>query len=232
MFDMGMDKLIFVGVIVGLIIGPERLREWRHSVPRAVGRMHALYLQGKSQVVDDLNELAPDWREYDPRLLHPKRIIRDLTDAAAQQALEADRDRAKSGHTAGVSSGDVSASDSHPDGAHHSAEGVRDDVDRTARPAGEEDTLRDLDQQWDRPRDPQEQPGVAGKETREQDAEGDEEDDVRDDVEVDRGGSGHDGVQAVVEEVDVALEVHRPEHDHSEGHQVQSSRDGSTATSE
>nr|WP_235561574.1 hypothetical protein [Microbacterium sp. Leaf436] len=232
MFDMGMDKLIFVGVIVGLIIGPERLREWRHSLPRAVGRMHALYLQGKSQVVDDLNELAPDWREYDPRLLHPKRIIRDLTDAAAQQALEADRDRAKSGHTAGVSPGDVSASDPHPDRSHHSAESVRGDVDRTARPAGEEDALSDLDQQRNRPRDAQEQPGAAGKETREQDAERDEEDDVRDDVEVERGGSGHDGVQAVVEEVDAALEVHRPEHDHPEGRQVQGRRDGSTATSE
>lgn len=229
---MGMDKLIFVGVIVGLIIGPERLREWRHSLPRAVGRMHALYLQGKSQVVDDLNELAPDWREYDPRLLHPKRIIRDLTDAAAQQALEADRDRAKSGLTAGVSPGDVSASDPHPDAPHQPAQGVRGDVDRAARPAGQEDTLSDLDEQRDRPRDAQEQPRVAGKETREQDAEGDEEDDVRDDVEVDRGGSGRDGVQAVVEEVDAPFEVHRREHDNSEGHQVQGRRDGSSTTSE
>ncbi|SDO47035.1 hypothetical protein SAMN04487848_1046 [Microbacterium sp. ru370.1] len=82
MFDFGIDKIIVVAVLVGLIMGPERLRELRRALPRHVGRIHALYLQGRAQVVDELNELAPDWREYDPRQLHPRRILQDLNAAA------------------------------------------------------------------------------------------------------------------------------------------------------
>lgn len=82
MFDLGIDKMIVVAVLVGLIMGPERLRELRRALPRHVGRIHALYLQGRAQVVDELNELAPDWREYDPRQLHPRRILQDLNAAS------------------------------------------------------------------------------------------------------------------------------------------------------
>lgn len=86
MFDFGIDKMIVVAVLVGLIMGPERLRDLRRSLPQHIGRLHALYLQGRAQVVDELNELAPDWREYDPRQLHPRRIIQDLNAAAAASA--------------------------------------------------------------------------------------------------------------------------------------------------
>ncbi len=83
MFDFGIDKMIVVAVLVGLVMGPERLRDLRRSLPQYVGRIHALYQQGRTQVVDELNELAPDWREYDPRQLHPRRILQDLNAAAA-----------------------------------------------------------------------------------------------------------------------------------------------------
>ena len=86
MFDFGIDKMIVVAVLVGLIMGPERLRDLRHSLPQHIGRLHALYLQGRAHVVDELNELAPDWREYDPRQLHPRRILQDLNAAAAASA--------------------------------------------------------------------------------------------------------------------------------------------------
>ncbi|MDU0344667.1 hypothetical protein RWH44_03015 [Microbacterium sp. KSW2-29] len=78
MFDLGIDKMIVVAVLVGLIMGPERLRELRRALPRHIGRIHALYQQGRAQVVDELDELAPDWREYDPRALHPRRILKDI----------------------------------------------------------------------------------------------------------------------------------------------------------
>lgn len=96
MFDFGIDKMIVVAVLVGLIMGPERLRELRRALPRHVGRIHALYLQGRAQVVDELNELAPDWREYDPRRLHPRRILQDL-DAAATASSTEPADQMRSG---------------------------------------------------------------------------------------------------------------------------------------
>lgn len=86
MFDFGLDKLLLVGILVGVILGPSRLRELRQTIPRSLGRLHALYLEGRSQVIDELDDLAPDWREYDPRALHPRRILRELADTAARDA--------------------------------------------------------------------------------------------------------------------------------------------------
>lgn len=87
MFDIGIDKLVVVGVLVGLIVGPERLREWRRALPRQLGRLYALYQQGRSQVVSELDDLAPDWREYDPRQLHPRSVLRDLEETAKSAAI-------------------------------------------------------------------------------------------------------------------------------------------------
>lgn len=86
MFDIGIDKLVVVGILVGLIMGPERLREWRRALPRHLGRLYALYQQGRSQVVSELDDLAPDWREYDPRQLHPRSVLRDLEETAKAAA--------------------------------------------------------------------------------------------------------------------------------------------------
>lgn len=224
MFDIGIDKLLIVGVLVGLILGPERLREWRRSIPRTIGRVHALYLQGKAQVVEDLNELAPDWREYDPRLLHPRRILRDLNDAAVQQNVEPDSDRMRSGVAAGASPGEESPSGADGHGSTDAAQGVREDVDRTARPPGQEYTLGDLDQKRDDPRDREEKPGTPGQDSREEHAEGDEEDDVEEEIDVDRCGSGHHAIEGLVDEAQVLLEVHRPEHDRAENDEVDAGR--------
>lgn len=118
MFDLGWDKLIVVGILIGLVAGPERLREWRRSVPRTIGRWHALYQQGRAQVVEDLDELAPDWREYDPRLLHPRRILKDLTDAARQEAVRTEREPQEAMPTgdAGVPTGEFATEESRVDG--------------------------------------------------------------------------------------------------------------------
>lgn len=89
MFDLGIDKMIVVAVLVGLIMGPERLRELRRALPRHIGRIHALYQQGRAQVVDELDELAPDWREYDPRALHPRRILKDIAAGTTAPATTA-----------------------------------------------------------------------------------------------------------------------------------------------
>lgn len=105
MFDFGLDKLLLVGILVGVILGPSRLRELRQTIPRSLGRLHALYLEGRSQVVDELDDLAPDWREYDPRALHPRRILRELADTAARDAA-AGGERTSSDPAQGESEGE------------------------------------------------------------------------------------------------------------------------------
>ncbi len=103
MFDLGIDKMIVVAVLVGVIMGPERLRELRRALPRHIGRLHALYQQGRAQVVDELDELAPDWREYDPRPLHPRRILKDIASGATESAISP----AESGEHPGGATGEA-----------------------------------------------------------------------------------------------------------------------------
>lgn len=90
MFGIDLDKLILVGVLVGLIVGPTRLKEWRRKLPQLVGRVHALYQQGRADVTRDLNELAPDWRDYGPRQLHPRRILAELQADMRRTAVDGD----------------------------------------------------------------------------------------------------------------------------------------------
>lgn len=101
MFDIGIDKLMVVGVLVGLIAGPERLLSWSRTVMHGIGRMRAAYQQGKVSVVSELNELAPEWRDYDPRRLHPRRILREALEGAdpvPPEAVLTDPDRPDAEH--------------------------------------------------------------------------------------------------------------------------------------
>lgn len=102
MFGIEFDKLLFVGILVGLIVGPARLNEWRRRLPQIVGRVHALYQQGRAQVTRDLDDLAPDWREYDPRQFHPRRILRELG-ADVRRDAESDGVRVGPGRDPGES---------------------------------------------------------------------------------------------------------------------------------
>ncbi len=76
MFDMGWDKLLLVGLLVGLVAGPERLLAWSRTAVQMLGRLRGAYREGKAQVVGELDQFAPDWRSYDPRQMDPRRIIR------------------------------------------------------------------------------------------------------------------------------------------------------------
>lgn len=66
MFDMGWDKLLLVGLLVGLVAGPERLLAWSRTAVQMLGRLRGAYREGKAQVVGELDQFAPDWRSYDP----------------------------------------------------------------------------------------------------------------------------------------------------------------------
>ena len=137
MFDMGIDKLVIVGILIGVIAGPARLREWRRALPRFVGRVHALYQQGRSQVVGELDELAPDWREYDPRQLDPRRILRDLGEEAARATAPAP-EGAKSGPIAGVRAGEEASDDHRRDRPDDTTDGVGGDVQEGDHPGDAE----------------------------------------------------------------------------------------------
>lgn len=128
MFGIELDKLLFVGILIGLIVGPARLVEWRRKLPQMVGRVHALYQQGKAQVTRDLDDMAPDWREYDPRQLHPRRILRELG-ADVRTAAESHGQRVASEPPMGESPVESMAPARDPQSGRESSRGGDDDIE-------------------------------------------------------------------------------------------------------
>jgi sec-independent protein translocase protein TatB len=73
------DKLLLIGVVAVLIIGPERLPKAAEAFSRIVRRAGEYLRDTKSKMKDELGpELDDvDWRKLDPRQYDPRRIIRD-----------------------------------------------------------------------------------------------------------------------------------------------------------
>lgn len=91
-FGLDMEKLLLIGVLAALLIGPERLpkaaetlgrlaRQARDWTRGAKGRM-------KEEMGDDFDDI--EWRKLDPRQYDPRRIIRDaLLDDAPVPTVQA-----------------------------------------------------------------------------------------------------------------------------------------------
>jgi len=78
-FGLTMEKLLVIGVIAVIIVGPERLPRYAEGFARFLGRAKE-WLQGaKSRVRDEMGPEFDDvdWRRLDPRQYDPRRIIRD-----------------------------------------------------------------------------------------------------------------------------------------------------------
>ncbi len=108
-FGLTFEKLILIGVLAALVIGPERLPKYAeglaHIVARARDWMKGAGTRVREEMGEDFDDV--DWRRMDPRQYDPRRIIREallddapvaktrtsLTPAAAppktQQPLEA-----------------------------------------------------------------------------------------------------------------------------------------------
>ena len=78
-WGLDMDKLLLIGIVAVLIIGPERLPKAAEAL-RRFARQAAAYLRDtKDKMKDELGEDIDDvdWRKLDPRQYDPRRIIRD-----------------------------------------------------------------------------------------------------------------------------------------------------------
>lgn len=81
MLGIELDKMLVVVVLVGVIAGPQRLLMWSRSAIHWLRRARVMYRDGKNQIARELDEMAPDWREMDPRKLHPKRMLHEVLEA-------------------------------------------------------------------------------------------------------------------------------------------------------
>ena len=78
-FGLDFEKLLVLGLIAVLLIGPERLPHYAEQFAKLVRRGGELLRDTKSRVEEEMGpEVADvDWRKLDPRQYDPRRIIRD-----------------------------------------------------------------------------------------------------------------------------------------------------------
>ncbi|PZU33453.1 MAG: Sec-independent protein translocase TatB [Microbacterium sp.] len=77
-FGLDVEKLVVLGLLAAVILGPEKLpgiaRSAAHFLARARGWAQEAKARVKEEIGDDATEL--EWRALDPRQYDPRRIIR------------------------------------------------------------------------------------------------------------------------------------------------------------
>jgi len=78
-FGLTIEKLLLIGVVAALILGPERLPRYAESLAALTKRARAWVSTARTRVRDEMGEDFDDvdWRTLDPRQYDPRRIIRE-----------------------------------------------------------------------------------------------------------------------------------------------------------
>ena len=78
-FGLTFEKMLLIGLIAVLIIGPQRLPAAAEGFARIVRKAGEYLRDTKSRVREEMGPEIDDvdWRKLDPRQYDPRRIIRD-----------------------------------------------------------------------------------------------------------------------------------------------------------
>ena len=78
-FGLTIEKLLLIGVIAAVIVGPERLPRYAEALAGFTRRARDWLANAKTRVKDEMGEDFDDvdWRTLDPRQYDPRRIIRE-----------------------------------------------------------------------------------------------------------------------------------------------------------
>ena len=95
MFGLSGEKLLILGIIAVIVLGPERLPEYAKGLANIIKNIRKMAEGAKTQIKDELGPEYEDvdWRKLDPRQYDPRRIIRealteDLNFSAEKDALK------------------------------------------------------------------------------------------------------------------------------------------------
>ncbi|WP_029144507.1 translocase [Microbacterium luticocti] len=75
-FGLTIEKLVVIGLIAALLLGPDRLPRYAAMLAQLVARGRELLGTAKERMRDELGDDV-DWRTLDPRQYDPRRIIRE-----------------------------------------------------------------------------------------------------------------------------------------------------------
>ena len=89
-FGLTIEKLLLLGVVAALLIGPERLPRYAESLANITKRARDWLRSARTRMRDEMGDDFDDvdWRTLDPRQYDPRRIIREalLDDAPVAKA--------------------------------------------------------------------------------------------------------------------------------------------------
>lgn len=79
MFGLSGEKLLILGIIAVIVLGPERLPEYARGLANIIKSIRRMAEGAKDKVKDELGDDFEDvdWRKLDPRQYDPRRIIRE-----------------------------------------------------------------------------------------------------------------------------------------------------------
>jgi sec-independent protein translocase protein TatB len=76
---VSLEKILLIGFIAAVLVGPERLPRYAENLARFVKRAKEWMQGARSRVKEEMGEDfdVTDWRKLDPRQYDPRRIIRE-----------------------------------------------------------------------------------------------------------------------------------------------------------
>ena len=79
MLGLTIEKLLIIGLIAAIVIGPERLPHVARRLANLVKAVKRLADTGRERLREDIGDQADavDWAALDPRRYNPKRIVRE-----------------------------------------------------------------------------------------------------------------------------------------------------------
>ncbi|MGO3024483.1 MAG: twin-arginine translocase TatA/TatE family subunit [Brevibacterium sp.] len=87
MFGLSFEKIVIVGIIAAIILGPRRLPHYAEKLGEMVRLLRAQAEAARTRAAETVG--AEDWQALDPRQYDPRRIIRDALDAPNPEPAEA-----------------------------------------------------------------------------------------------------------------------------------------------
>ena len=79
MLGLSFDKLLLVGFVAAILLGPERLPEFASRLRQIIARVKELLDGTQSRIREEMGPEFDevDWRKLDPRQYDPRRIMRE-----------------------------------------------------------------------------------------------------------------------------------------------------------
>lgn len=102
---LSLDKLVIIGIIAVVILGPERLPMYAQKLAQLVRSLRGFADQARDRMREEMGPEFDDvdWRKLDPRQYDPRRIIREaLFDSAEPDFAPLPAEKPKSASMTGA----------------------------------------------------------------------------------------------------------------------------------